>query len=163
VQFLSASRDRASKLGVTLKWHTFLLDTRSRVALKLVLLLYAVVNSKCGKVAMGRPSKVTKHSLLNALSHSVSIAQAARYLDVDRHTVYDAAKRFGVDLSTALNRFPTVPHVYLTQEPSGVPPVVDSPPIKPERDIRRLTADDFNGTNWRNSNGLRFTRRWPGV
>jgi len=107
---------------------------------------------------MARPSKVTKHSLLIALSHSLNIAQTARYLAVDRHTVYDAARRFGVDFSTAFKRFST---------PFPTPEASESSPPPPELqrvaksactsngDVRRFVFADYSGPYRGDVSGLR--------
>jgi hypothetical protein len=98
---------------------------------------------------MGRPAKVTKHSLLIALSHSLSIAQAARHLAVDRHTVYDAAaKRFGVDFSTAFQRFSTPYPSLEASEPSSLPleqSRVAKSASTSSGDVRRFALADYTG------------------
>lgn len=104
----------------------------------------------------GRPAKVTKHSLLNAISRSFNISQVARDLNVDRHTVYDSAKRYSIDLSTAFKRIPTpadeaswpsVPPVRPEfAEPAPAMAMDVSPKRKPN--IIRLTAVDFSGRNF---------------
>jgi len=97
---------------------------------------------------MGRPAKVTKHSLLIALSRSLGVAQTARYLDVDRHTVYAAAKRFGVDFSTHLPRFSTPSPTSEVPEPAPPPPEpqpMGEQRARPEGDIRRFRMADYTG------------------
>jgi len=109
---------------------------------------------------MGRPAKVTKHSLVIALSRSPSITQAARYLGVDRHTVYDTAKRFGVDLSTELMRFSTP---FPTSEAQDLPSTLpEQPPAveqgaRPEGDIRRFRMADYTGPYRGDTGGRRKT------
>lgn len=110
-----------------------------------------MVNSTFETLRMGRPAKVTKHSLDIALSRSLNVAQVARYLAVDRHTVYDAAERFGVDLSTAFERFSTQEQLSpapATPEPSSQPiqsqPVVEQAP-KPQIDLRRFRLAEYMG------------------
>lgn len=99
---------------------------------------------------MGRPAKVTKYSLQIALSRSLNIAQTARYLAVDRHTVYDAAKRFGVNLSTAFERFSTpLPAAEAPEQsaPPLAPPGLPKSPIPPSGDARRFALADYTGPN----------------
>lgn len=112
---------------------------------------------------MGRPAKVTKYSLDIALSRSLNIAQTARYLAVDRHTVYDAAKRFGVDLSTLSKRFSTQDQ----PNPAPATPESSSPPmhpqaligqtVNPQGDIRRFRLADYTGPYRGDASGLRTT------
>lgn len=97
---------------------------------------------------MGRPAKVTKHILLIALSRSLTVAQTARYLGVNRHSIYDAAKRFGVDLPTHLRRFPTslpAPEVPEQLAPPVVQPALPTSPASPSCDPRRFVLADYTG------------------
>ena len=95
---------------------------------------------------MARPPKVTKHSLLIALSRSFTVAQTARYLDVDRHTVYDAAKRFGADLSTELMRFPTpAPALEVSERSAIEPQAMGEQCARPEGEILRFRRADYTG------------------
>jgi hypothetical protein len=100
----------------------------------------------------GRPLKVTKFSLLNAISRCLTIADTARCLGVDRHTVYSAAKRFEVDLSTVFQPNPTpatVPSLPPFAPEPAKPMYAEPPPRapRPEPNALRLTADDFTGRN----------------
>ena len=113
---------------------------------------------------MGRPAKVTKHSLVIALSRSLNIAQAARYLDVDRHTVYDAAERFGVDLSTVFKRFSTqdqpnpAPATPGSSSPPMHPQAVVEQTVNPQGDIQRFRLADYIGPYRGDASGLRTMR-----
>jgi hypothetical protein len=110
---------------------------------------------------MGRPVKVTKYSLLNAVSRSPNIAQTARYLGVDRHTVYDAARRFGVDLSTAFERSSTQYQrnsTPATPEPSSLPIQLQRTVeecLKRHDDTRRFRLADYTGPYRGDAGGLR--------
>ena len=95
---------------------------------------------------MGRPAKVTKHSLVIALSRSLTVAQTARDLDVDRHTVYDAAKRFGVNFSTHLMRFSTpTPALAVSEQPALEPQTTGEQRVRPRGEILRPWLADYTG------------------
>ena len=58
----------------------------------------------------GRPPKLTKWTLTNALEDAreqmKSVRQVARELHVDPDTIYASAKRFGIDIPSFLRDFP---------------------------------------------------------
>ena len=104
---------------------------------------------------MGRPAKVTKHSLLIAIDRCLTVTAVAQYLEVDRHTVYDAAKRFGIDLSTAFKRFSTQEEAC---KPVLAPPVT-SVQTQPPAPVQTVQREDKLAP-YRDGYSLNEYRRW---
>jgi hypothetical protein len=96
----------------------------------------------------GRPAKVSKYRLLNAISRSFNVTEVARYLRVDRTTVYNTALRHGISLSTELRDFSTpdsAPEAPVSQPCEPVTTQEDPP--KQEPNALRLSVSDFTGRN----------------
>lgn len=78
---------------------------------------------------MTRERKLSKWSLTNALSRSRTVVETARYLNVHRDTVYENAKRFGIDISAVLGGIPSASDTpatpVLPQPNPGAPPLTE--------------------------------------
>ena len=103
---------------------------------------------------MARPLKLTKFSVQNALAQSGSVTAAAVYSGVNRRSFQRAMQRFGIAFAAAPDRFKALlepAEVKLEQvaepEPAASPtPMPVEPKPRPERNILRLSANDFSGT-----------------
>ena len=96
---------------------------------------------------MGRDRKLTKHVLLRALQTNGSVAEAARYLGVDRSTIGRSLKHFGLDkaalkggIAAGLSGFAAASAPISTNDAATSEAVE-----KAERTFAKLTASDFSG------------------
>ena len=101
---------------------------------------------------MGRPAKLTKYSVENALANSRSVTGAAAYAGVNRRSFQRAMQRFGVAFAADPERLtllfePVAAKPIPTTGPEPVEilakPVEPKP--APEKNILKLSANDFTG------------------
>ena len=101
---------------------------------------------------MGRPAKLTKYSIENALARAGSVTGAAAYAGVNRRSFQRGMQRFGVAFAAASDRFAVLfervaakPTPTTELERVAIPAKPVEPTPSPERNILRLSATDFAG------------------
>src|SRR5215469_7207232 len=96
---------------------------------------------------MGRPAKITKYSVENALAKTRSVTGAAVYAGVNRRSFQRAMQRFGIAFAAPPGRFAALlePVAAPTIEPEPV--VIPAKPVepRPERNILKPSLNDFTG------------------
>jgi len=99
---------------------------------------------------MARPAKLTKYSIENALANSRSVTGAAAYAGVNRRTFQRAMRRFGIFFAAASDRFTGLLEPVAATPTQGTDPVeIPTKPVepkhRPDRDILKLSVNDFTG------------------
>jgi len=113
---------------------------------------------------MGRPAKLTKYSVENALAKTGSVTAAADYAGVNRRSFQRAMRRFGVAFAAVSDHLATLLEPVAAQSTPDIrPELIEAPTVpvepkhRPERNILRLTASDFAGPCYGDAGRPSFT------
>ena len=89
---------------------------------------------------MGRPPKLTKFSVENALANSRSVTAAASYAGVNRRSLQRAMQRFGITFAAASDRVKALlePAAVKPEQAADPEPVAIPAPMPVEPKPRRL-------------------------
>jgi len=101
---------------------------------------------------MGRPAKLTKYSVENALAKTRSVTGAAAYAGVNRRSFQRAMQRFGIAFAAPSDRFAALLEPVAAKrtpttapEPVAIPAKPVEPKPRPEKNILKLSVNDFTG------------------
>jgi len=101
---------------------------------------------------MGRPAKLTKYSVEYALAKTRAVTGAAAYAGVNRRSFQRAMQRFGLAFAAVSDRFTALlepvaarPMPTTEPEPVAIPAKPVEPKLRLEKNILKLSVNDFTG------------------